>query len=97
MSDILTESSYRSRYGFQKLRDHTYHTWSFQCRLMSMNGKRSMRKLSESSALPSQTNCRDPSVTARPQKAPGMNCNVCMHQTTSSANSLYSIDFIIST
>jgi hypothetical protein len=27
-------SSYRSRYGIEKLRDHTYHTWSFQCRML---------------------------------------------------------------
>lgn len=26
--------SYRSRYGIEKLRDHTYHTWSFQCRML---------------------------------------------------------------
>ena len=30
----LSESSYRSRYGIEKLRDHTYHTWSFQCRML---------------------------------------------------------------
>ena len=27
-------SSFRSRYGIEKLRDHTYHTWSFQCRML---------------------------------------------------------------
>ena len=32
MSD--SESSYRSRYGIQKLREHTYQTWSFQCRIL---------------------------------------------------------------
>ena len=30
----LSESSYRSRYGIEKLRDHTYYTWSFQCRML---------------------------------------------------------------
>src|SRR5437762_7973818 len=30
----LSESSYRSRYGIEKLRDHIYHTWSFQCRML---------------------------------------------------------------
>ena len=34
MSDNTPESSYRSRYGIKKLRDHTYHTWSFQCRML---------------------------------------------------------------
>ena len=34
MADNLSESSYRSRYGIEKLRDHTYHTWSFQCRML---------------------------------------------------------------
>ena len=34
MADNLTENSYRSRYGIEKLRDHTYHTWSFQCRML---------------------------------------------------------------
>src|SRR5271155_4254552 len=32
MSD--SESSYHSRYGIQKLREHTYQTWSFQCRML---------------------------------------------------------------
>ena len=34
MADNLSENSYRSRYGIEKLRDHTYHTWSFQCRML---------------------------------------------------------------
>ena len=34
MADNQSESSYRSRYGIEKLRDHTYHTWSFQCRML---------------------------------------------------------------
>src|SRR5208282_3598300 len=29
-----TESSYQSRYGIEKLREHTYQTWSFQCRML---------------------------------------------------------------
>ena len=33
MSDYSNES-HRSRYGIEKLRDHTYHTWSFQCRML---------------------------------------------------------------
>ena len=32
MSD--SESSYHSRYGIQKLHEHTYQTWSFQCRML---------------------------------------------------------------
>src|SRR5277367_4504364 len=39
MSENLTESSRRSRYGIQKLRDHTYHTWSFQCRMLLSEAK----------------------------------------------------------
>jgi hypothetical protein len=39
MSDNLTESSYRSRHGIQKLRNHTYHTWSFQCRMLLSEAK----------------------------------------------------------
>jgi len=35
----LTESSYRSRYGIQKLRDHTYQTWSFQCKMLLSEAK----------------------------------------------------------
>jgi len=27
-------SSYRSKYGIEKLRDYTYHTWSFQCQML---------------------------------------------------------------
>ena len=34
MADNPSENSYRSRYGIEKLRDHTYHTWSFQCRML---------------------------------------------------------------
>lgn len=35
MAENYSESSsYRSRYGIEKLRDHTYHTWSFQCRML---------------------------------------------------------------
>ena len=34
MADNQTENSHRSRYGIEKLRDHTYHTWSFQCRML---------------------------------------------------------------
>jgi len=34
MADNLTENSHRSRYGIEKLRDHTYHTWSFQCKML---------------------------------------------------------------
>jgi len=34
MADNLAESSHRSRYGIEKLRDHTYHTWSFQCQML---------------------------------------------------------------
>jgi hypothetical protein len=34
MSDNLAKNSQRSRYGIEKLRDHTYHTWSFQCRML---------------------------------------------------------------
>src|SRR5271154_3626238 len=32
--DNSAETSHRSRYGIDKLRDHTYHTWSFQCRML---------------------------------------------------------------
>src|SRR5579859_7076663 len=34
MADNPSENSYRSHYGIEKLRDHTYHTWSFQCRML---------------------------------------------------------------
>ena len=34
MADNPSENSYRSRYGIEKLRDHTYHMWSFQCRML---------------------------------------------------------------
>ena len=34
MADNLSENSYQSRYGIEKLRDHTYQTWSFQCRML---------------------------------------------------------------
>ena len=34
MADNLPENSHRSRYGIDKLCDHTYHTWSFQCRML---------------------------------------------------------------
>ena len=34
MADNQSEINYRSRYGIEKLRDHTYHTWSFQCRML---------------------------------------------------------------
>src|SRR5277367_3956307 len=30
----FSETSFRSRYGINKLRDHTYHTWSFQRRML---------------------------------------------------------------
>ena len=29
-----SESNYRSRYGIEKLQDHNYHTWSFQCQML---------------------------------------------------------------
>src|SRR5271154_4484878 len=32
--DNSAETSHRSRYGIDKLRDHTYHTWSFQCKML---------------------------------------------------------------
>src|SRR5579859_4987271 len=34
MADNPSENSYRSHYGIEKLRDHMYHTWSFQCRML---------------------------------------------------------------
>src|SRR5271170_272349 len=35
MAESSSENtSYRSRYGIEKLRDHTYHMWSFQCRML---------------------------------------------------------------
>ena len=32
--DNLPENSHRSRYGIEKLRDHNYQNWSFQCRML---------------------------------------------------------------
>jgi hypothetical protein len=32
--DNLPENSQRSRYGIEKLRDHNYQNWSFQCRML---------------------------------------------------------------
>ena len=34
MADIHSAESYRSRYGIEKLNDHNYHTWSFQCQML---------------------------------------------------------------
>ena len=34
MADSQHENSFRSRYGIEKLRDHKYHMWSFQCRML---------------------------------------------------------------
>src|SRR5579862_5789302 len=34
MMDNLPENSHRSRYGIEKLRDHNYQNWSFQCRML---------------------------------------------------------------
>ena len=31
---MSSESSHRSRYGIEKLREHTYQTWSFQCKML---------------------------------------------------------------
>src|SRR5579859_2550744 len=39
MADNPSENSYRSRYGIEKLHDHTYHTWSFQCRMLLSDKK----------------------------------------------------------
>jgi hypothetical protein len=30
----VPEHAYRSRYGIEKLRDHNYQNWSFQCRML---------------------------------------------------------------
>src|ERR1700689_5981065 len=32
--DNLPKNSHRSRYGIEKLRDHNYQNWSFQCRML---------------------------------------------------------------
>ena len=32
--DSQLENSFRSRYGIEKLRDHNYQNWSFQCRML---------------------------------------------------------------
>src|SRR5436190_19762412 len=34
MADTTSAESYRSRYGIEKLQDHNYHTWSFQCQML---------------------------------------------------------------
>src|SRR5271169_2897772 len=34
MADIMQAESSRSRYGIEKLQDHNYHTWSFQCEML---------------------------------------------------------------
>ena len=34
MAESITAESYRSRYGIEKLQDHNYHTWSFQCKML---------------------------------------------------------------
>src|SRR5271156_3352489 len=34
MADNLPETSYRSRYGIEKLKDNSYSIWSFQCRML---------------------------------------------------------------
>jgi len=34
MAGSAESSSYRSRYGIEKLRDHKYNPWSFQCRML---------------------------------------------------------------
>src|SRR5216110_3049347 len=34
MADTASAESYRSRYGIEKLQDHNYHTWSFQCQML---------------------------------------------------------------
>src|SRR5271170_6219234 len=30
----MSSESYRSRYGIEKLREHTYQNWSFQCKML---------------------------------------------------------------
>jgi hypothetical protein len=32
--DNLPDNHYKSRYGIDKLRDHNYQNWSFQCRML---------------------------------------------------------------
>ena len=32
--ETASDSRYRSRYGIEKLQDHNYHTWSFQCQML---------------------------------------------------------------
>ena len=34
MDSTSSDFSYRSRYGIEKLQDHNYHTWSFQCQML---------------------------------------------------------------
>ena len=35
MDSLSSDStSYRSRYGIEKLQDSNYHTWSFQCQML---------------------------------------------------------------
>src|SRR5947207_126705 len=34
MAETTSAESYRSRYGIEKLHDHNYHTWSFQCQML---------------------------------------------------------------
>ena len=37
--DSLPESSLKSRYGIEKLNDHNYQNWSFQCRMLLQERK----------------------------------------------------------
>src|SRR5947207_2194630 len=34
MTDTFSAENYRSRYDIEKLQDHNYHTWSFQCQML---------------------------------------------------------------
>jgi len=34
MADTLSAESYRSHYSIEKLQDHNYHMWSFQCQML---------------------------------------------------------------